>query len=406
MAERVVMPKLGLTMEEGTVLQWLRREGEQVTKGEPILEVEGDKTTSEVESPADGVLLRTVVCENETVPVGDVVGLVGAAGESTELDKPDLSIKKDARRSGTDDGRREQKKPSRDEARVFISPRARALAERQGIDWTTLRGSDAETGRIQERDIQEAIAARDELSRPERESGFGGSGGGVKYPFSSRRATMVRRLRKSVDEALHIYLWSELDATELVRIRKEYNEMRPESPVTAGAMFVMATSRALIEHPELNAHVAGDCVRLCNSVDIGVAVGLEDGVVVPVIRDAARRGLGEISDEGKRLASAARNGQLAANELAGGTFTVSNLGRSGVRAFTAIINSPQAAILSVGAIEERPSVVDGEICVRSKVVLGLGADHRAVDGVHGAAFLTTLKRFVETPGWMVETKDV
>lgn len=388
MATRVVMPKLGLTMEEGTILRWMHAAGDHVHSGQPLLEVEGDKTATEVESPAEGILLQILVDEGETVAVGAAVGVIGAVGETLEEQQQVQSTAdtEPVRRSPPAAEASSHRRTDRPAGRVLISPRARRLAERAGIDWTTITGSDAESGRIQERDVRAALAAR--------------SATGVATSFSSLRATLARKLRTSINEAPHIHLWIDVDAAELIDSRNTYNSRHPGDRVTFGAMFVMAAARALVEHPQLNAAVEGQSIIRYSSVNIAVAVGLEEGVVAPVIQDAASRSLAEIQSQSRHLVTAARTASLLPDDLSGGTFTVSNLGATAVRAFTAILNPPQVGILSIGAMEERPAVHDGVLSVRPMVTIGLGADHRAVDGIHAAAFLATLKQLLEEPQWM------
>lgn len=401
------MPKLGLTMEEGTILRWLRSTGETVKSGDAILEVEGDKTTAEVDSPADGVLLEILAEEGDTVEVGGAVGTIGATGEQVELPKvSEQEPHQDPRHadsygagsgstaagpSRTEAPLHAERNEAVDSSRVLISPRARRLAEQHGIDWTSLTGSDAESGRIQERDVRASLATNAAVTP-----------GSTRIPFTSLRATIARRLQQSVNEAPHIHLWADVDATEIRTLRERYAERFSGERASFGSIFLMAAARSLIEHPRLNATVEKKATVQYETVNLCMAIGLGEGVVAPVIRDAGSLTLSEIQAENDRLVSAARAGVLQHDELNGGTFSVTSLGSGAVRAFTAVLNPPQVGILSVGAIEERPAVYQGQLAIRPMVTLGLSVDHRAVDGIHAAAFLQTVKERLENPAWMID----
>lgn len=409
MAAKIVMPKLGLTMEEGTILRWLRGTGDTVKAGEVVLEVEGDKTTAEVESPADGVLLEILAEEGDTVEVGRAVGTIGAEAERTATPKASERAPRQefghaeshaadfgtaaAASDGVEAPIRAERVEPIVSPRVLISPRARRLAEKHGVDWTALTGSDAESGRIQERDVRAAIATRS-----------GAAPGGKRIPFTSLRTTVARRLQQSASVAPHIHLWADVDATEIRALRERYAERFSGERVSFGSIFLMAAARSLSEHLRLNATAEETATVQYETINLCMAIGLEEGVVAPVIRDAGSLSLTEIHAENTRLVAAARSGTLRRDELIGGTFSVTSLGAGAVRAFTAVLNPPQVGILSVGAIADRPAVHEDQLAIRPMVTVGLSVDHRAVDGVHAAAFLQTVQERLERPWWMIEQR--
>lgn len=422
MATKIVMPKLGLTMEEGTVLEWYCAVGDTVERQQPLAQVEGDKNVAELESPVAGVVLALTVAAGVTVPVGAPVAIVGAAGETiagapstsstaengagatSSAAAPSGAAAADTAPTGAPDSDRSTgpsaatapdaaNQPDRPgqttgsagtAKRVLISPRARRLAEEAGLDWQTLRGSDLESGRIQERDVRAALATR--------------GSAGERIPFTALRATIARRLQQSAQSAPHIHLWTEIDTTELRAVRRALSSA--PAP-TYGTLIVMAAARALREHPQLNAAVEDQAVVRFKEIHISMAIGLDEGVIAPVIRNADALSAAQLQSTSADLITRARDRTLRPEELSGGTFSISNLGATAVGAFTAIINPPQVAILTVGAIQDRPAAYQGQVALRPMVTVGLAADHRAVDGVHAAAYLTTLKKLLEEPGWML-----
>lgn len=405
MATEIVMPKLGLTMESGAISAWLVEEGQEVQKGQALLEIATDKVTMEVEAQADGILRKILVPPGEEVPVSTTIGVIAAADEDIgsysaaapsdpppAASSPTPSAPTPAAASPTpasppptpsadSDGRRPHK----------TSPKARKIAAEHGLDLSGIRGS-GPAGRIVSADVlalvervQPAPAAapvpaaegRVELSRAEQVAG--------------------ERLTASYQQIPHIHLSMDVSAVWLQQFRTGY-ELEGKK-ISFNDLIVKATARTLSEFPRVNSLEEGGHFRYASEINVGIAVAAEQGLVVPVVRAAAEKTIEEIALEGTRLIDAARRGQLRPDDMLGGTFTISNLGMFGVSRFTAIINPPQVAILAVGAIENRVVASGADaFAVRPQLTLTLAADHRVVDGALGARFLARLKEVLETPG--------
>lgn len=351
---RVQMPMLGLTMSEGAIHQWLKAEGEPVKKGEPLLEIETDKAIMEVEAPASGVLLKILIASDQVVPVGDVVGLIGDPAQTAD-------------------------EPIAPRRRISISPRARALAEQHGIDWRQIEGTGAD-GQITEADIR---ARLDQTNTPAKVEELPA---GKPLPFT--RQIIAERLSQSLRERVHIYLTISVNMTEARRVRNpgfSYNDL-----------FLKSLAISLTEFPVLNSSLTEGRLQFHSSVDIGIAVAVDDAaLVVPVVRAVDRKTLEQIAAERRALVGRALARHLTLDEMAGGTFTLSNLGMYGVEQFTAIINPPQTGILGVGAITDEPRVVNGTLAAVPVARLTLGVDHRVVDGTLAAKFLSRIKGLLE-----------
>jgi len=410
MPVEIVMPRLGWTMEEGTLVEWLKKEGETVAAGDILFTVESDKAVSEVESFDGGILHLPpgVPGPGATVAVGTMLGYLLAPGEAapavppaaTPMDEtssasqpviaasPPSPVSRFAHDSGTsrDSG------TSKDSARVkpAISPRARRLAGEMGVDWTQLSGS-GRSGRITEDDVRAAASAD---SADDSAADSSAETADERIPLSPVRRVIADRMLQSARDNAAVTLTAEIDATELVEFRGRYSKPAPGFT----DLFVKLTARALAIHPELNASMDADCAVLHGSIHIGVAVDTDAGLLVPVIRNADRKSIEEIRDEAAALADSACKGQLRPDDLAGGTFTITNLGMHGVDAFTPIINPPQSAVLGIGRIAMRPVVRDGQVVARSTVVLSLTFDHRLVDGGPAARFLSALRESAESKG--------
>ena len=414
MATEIVMPKLGLTMESGAISAWLVEEGQEVQKGQALLEIATDKVTMEVEAQADGILRKILVPPGEEVPVSTTIGVIAAADEdigsysaaapsdpvpvaaapptpSASSPTPSAPTPTAAASptpsappptpSADSDGRRPHK----------TSPKARKIAAEHGLDLSGISGS-GPAGRIVSADVlalvervQPAPAAapvpvaegRVELSRAEQVAG--------------------ERLTASYQQIPHIHLSMDVSAVWLQQFRTGY-ELEGKK-ISFNDLIVKATARTLSEFPRVNSLEEGEHFRYASEINVGIAVAAEQGLVVPVLRAAAEKTIEEIALEGTRLIDAARRGQLRPDDMLGGTFTISNLGMFGVSRFTAIINPPQVAILAVGAIENRVVASGADaFAVRPQLTLTLAADHRVVDGALGAQFLARLKEVLETPG--------
>jgi len=382
MATKVGMPNLGHTMEEGTVVGWLKQEGEAVTRGEPLAEVESDKIVFTIEAPASGLLLRVLVPAEGVAKVGHALGYIGAAGEPVpEADPAPVPVAAAPRPApvAAPAGRN-----SADRAR--ISPLARRLAQEHGVDPEQLTGT-GPRGSVTQEDVLAAVAARTAAAAAAPATALPIA---ERRPLRAMRRTIAQRMTQSWQQAPQVTEMLEVDMAAADHYRTAHS-------LSYTDLIVAAAARALVEHPQLNAALVNDAVELYAVVNIGLAVALEDGLVTPVLRDAARRSLAELSQQRRMLVEKATAGRLDLDDLAGGTFTISNLGAEGIRYFTPILNPPQAAILGVGSIAPRAVVIAGGLQVRPTLDLSLTFDHRVVDGIPAARFLARIKALLEDP---------
>lgn len=375
MATEIRLPQWGMGMREGTIVEWLKKEGESVNEGEPLVEVEAEKVTSVVEATRSGVLLRALVPEGTSVPVRTVLCLIGTPGEV-------VSEVETAIPPGPVEVRSEPKTVSQPAAaQVQITPVARRLAKDHGVDLNLVQGT-GPNGRITEEDVRRAI----ELGAIATEQ---------LIPVAGIRSVIAQRMHESLQTMAQVTLVTEADVTDLEHLREE---LKQQFDLTYTDLIIKAVAQVLREHPRLNAWVEGENIRLVRSIHVGVAVALEDGLVVPVLHDADRKSLREIAQESQRLALHAREGKLTRDEVTNCTFTVTNLGMYGVDAFTPIINPPEVAILGIGRIFEKPARGTQDVVVWRRVLtLSLTFDHRAVDGAPAAAFLQAVCKQLEAP---------
>jgi len=387
MATKVLMPMLGLTMDEGTITAWLKQEGDAVEKGEGLFEITTDKANVQVEAPAGGFLLRIMEKAERTVPVGFPVGIVGAEDEDITVllqeshdgpKPPDTEEKAVTASIGGDNGGK----------RVLITPRARKLAEAHHLDWRKLIGGGHE-GLITEEDVQAQLDGRGE-----REHAPAGSVTSVKLPAG--RKIIAERLRQSQRERVHIHLTIPVDMTNLLELRRDL--LAVGRTVSLNDFFVKALGICLQESPGLNASLNGDEIILHHSVSIGFAVAVDDDhLVVPVVPAVEEKSVFQIADQRRGLVDKAKQGKLMPAEITGATFTLSNLGAYGVEQFTAVINPPETGIMAVGAVIEEPRAVDGQVLIRPIMRATLGVDHRLVDGAQAARFLSRFRDLLEKP---------
>ena len=371
MAVQVTMPKLGLTMTEARIVEWLVEEGEAVDKGQPLVKIETDKVVSEVESPTKGIVGRIAAQAGELVPVTGFLAWIIAPGEVAPPVPETASAEPIDRNKGT--------------SRIKASPLARRMAAEAGLDLTTLVGT-GPGGRIVEEDVKQALAGRTQAV----------STAGEVIPLTGVRQVIAKRMAESIRVTARVTLVTEADATELVKLRSDFQKSVNLSP-SYSDLLVMIVARALREHPSLNARLVGDTIQFLSAVSIGLAVDTKRGLLVPVIKDADRKNLAQIVRESQELIKRAREGNSLPEDLDGGTFTLTNLGMYDIDAFTPIINLPQCAILGIGRIVARPVVYEGKIAVRQMMHLSLAFDHRIVDGAPAARFLQRVKQFVENP---------
>ena len=444
MAHSVIMPKLGLTMTVGRVVQWLVEEGSEVTKGQILVEIESDKAIMQVESPADGVLGRIVVPKSEEVPVGEVIGWVVAPGEAVPeaqplaaapdvaavsaqaAAEPQVTAKAEARQGRVLATPRARKLAQElgvelsqvtgtgpkgritgddvtayvpaERTRVKASPLARRLAEEAGLDLTTVRGT-GPGGRIRREDVEAALAAQ-----PPPAAAVVEAAPAEVMALSGIRRTIAERMSASHTTTARVTLFTEADATSLVGWRERLKAKalnQGAEPPAYNDLLIRIVATALREFPYMNTSLTVDGIQPHSQVNIGLAIDTERGLIVPVIGDADRKGVLEIAQEVRSLVARTRDGTIMPDELHGGTFTITNLGAYGVDGFTPIINLPECAILGVGRIVAKPVVWEGQICARQRMALSLTFDHRVVDGAPAARFLQRLTQLVEEPYLML-----
>ncbi|MBA6154517.1 pyruvate dehydrogenase complex dihydrolipoamide acetyltransferase [Gelidibacter maritimus] len=411
----VTMPRLSDTMEEGTVATWLKKVGDKVEEGDILAEIETDKATMEFESFQSGTLLYIGLEDGETAKVDSLLAIIGPEGtdaaaiaknhESGGATKKEDAPKKESADSNKKEPSKTESKDAKkkastssssssDGSRIFVSPLARKMAEEKGINLSDVEGS-GENGRVIKRDIENYTPKADVPAAAAAVAVTGKEDFDEK-PNSQMRKVIAKRLAESKFTAPHYYLNVEFDMEKAIAFREQVNAI-PETRISFNDMIVKACALALKLHPQVNSQWFADKMRLNNHVHIGVAVAVEDGLVVPVVKFANELSLSQIGAAVKDFAGRSRNKKLTPQEMEGSTFTVSNLGMFGIESFTSIINQPNSAILSVGTIVEKPVVKDGQIVVGHTMKLSLACDHRTVDGATGAEFLQTLKGFVENP---------
>lgn len=408
MATVMEMPKLSDTMAEGSVARWLKKEGEKVSAGVPVIEIETDKATMEYESPASGVLLKILVGDGQKCPLQAPIAVIGKADEKWEeaLEKYQAKKGGSASASTASAPKKEEKaavaSPAQTKAAadssdlVKASPLAKKIAEDKGIDLKSIQGS-GPNGRIVQRDLAQAASGGSSVGTA---PSFAFSGAEVeKIPHTNMRKTIAKRLTESLSTAPHFYLTVSINMANVLAWRKEVIAKLPENEkFSVNDLVIFLTARALKRHPEINSSWQDDHVARYRDVHMSVAVALPNGLMTPVVRHADKLTVVQIAQETKRLVKLAKDGKLQPNDYAGGTFSVSNLGMAGIESFTAIINPPQAAILAVGSTVPTPVVLaNGTIGVEQRMKVTLSCDHRVIDGALGAEFLKTLRQFFEDP---------
>ncbi len=450
MATKVMMEALSPTMEEGRLVKWNVNEGDVVKSGDVLAEVETDKAIMELVARGEGVLRARLVAEDTTTPVGQLIGVIAAADEdisallagaapaapalapaaaplpeaasppsapapapasaptaapSPAAPTPSAPSPPNAPRTAMpplDQHASEQAGHASDTGgRHLASPLARRMATERGLDINQVRGS-GPGGRIIKRDIEEAMAAGVTLLAGARPAATGVTVADyTDAPLTQIRKTIARRLAESIGPVPTFYLSAEYDLTRVTDMRGAMAAVGPEYKVSVNDIVMKAVAVALTRHPDVNAHWMGDRIRQHHRVHVGMAVAIPEGLITPVIFDANTKGLSQIGQESRELAKRARDRKLAPHEYTGATMSVSNLGMLGIDEFTAIINPPEAAILAVGAVEDKAVVVDGSVVVRKRMRVTMSCDHRVIDGALGAQFLQTLRRLIENPLMLV-----
>jgi pyruvate dehydrogenase E2 component (dihydrolipoamide acetyltransferase) len=428
------MEALSPTMEEGRLVSWLKKEGDQVNEGDVLAEIETDKATMELVARGSGVLRKTMIAEGGSAPVGTVIGVIAAADEdissiageaggsgggaasapakaeapqqekqTAKQDAPKQDVKPAAKSTATQTAPppAPAPPPTNGGGRVKASPLAKRLAAEAGLELRSVQGS-GPGGRITKRDIE--AAATQPAPAAGRAPARAASGADYEdIPLTQMRKTIAKRLATSLGPIPTFYLTIEVDMSHLQGARERVNA-RLEAQgvkVSINDFIIKAVAVALRQHPEINAQWTDTAIRRFNRVDIGVAVAVDDGLITPVVRDADQIGVAEIAQQVRELAKRARDRKLQPDEYTGATFSISNLGMFGIDEFTAIINPPEAAILAVGRVEDKPVAQFGEIISQPRMRITMSCDHRVIDGATGAKFLQTLRQYLEEPTMML-----
>lgn len=409
--EIITMPRLSDTMTEGTVATWLKKEGDKVEEGDILAEIETDKATMEFESFYSGTLLKIGVGEGESASVDALLAIIGPKGtdvsgigenfkkgsspakaseEKKESSKEEVSKSQETKKETVSENKTETTQAS-NEGRIFASPLAKKLAEEKGINLRQVRGS-GENGRIVKSDIEnyQPAAGGGQAYTPVGTESF------EEVKNSQMRKTIAKRLGESKFSAPEYYLTIELDMDYAIAAREAINA-DPDVKISFNDMIIKACAMALRKHPQVNSQWTPEVTRIAKHIHIGVAVAVDEGLLVPVLKFADQMTFSQIGGQVKELAGKARNKKITPQEMEGSTFTVSNLGMFGITEFTSIINQPNSAILSVGAIVQKPVVKNGQIAVGNTMMVTLACDHRTVDGATGAKFLQTLRQYIENP---------
>ncbi len=421
MANTVIMPKLGFDMREGTLVRWLKAEGEPVAKGDVLAEIETDKATVEVESNFDGIVARQLVEQGAVVPVGDPIAIIAAKGEAIDEKTPVVDRRDAGSKAGKMDLPVEKDKPTvtptvEPEERPFIkaSPLAKRMAQENQLDLGAIKGT-GPGGRITRQDVEaamastakpvgmsaEAIRTSAAVQIPNLELGTA-----VHYeqrsdeivPLEKLRAAIGRRMVEAKQGIPHFYVTNEYDVEDLVSMRTSINKLIPEEEkISLNDLVVKASALTLADYRNLNASLDGDRIIRHGNINIGVAVSIPGGLMTVVVRDADRKPLRQIAKEVREMAERARTGKVRPDDIEGSTFSISNLGMFDVDHFSAIINPPEAAILAVGSVKQVPAVYNGVVVPRHHCKATLSVDHRISDGVEAANFMRSLKNYLEEP---------
>lgn len=400
MVTEILMPKWGWEMKNGTVTKWFKKEGDQVEEGQVVVEAETEKTTGGIEAPASGILRKIVAPAGTVVDVAGVLGIIAedteelpttAAAAPTSAPKVVSEATEAPEAAGTVVEAREA------EGRIRITPVARKLAEEHKIDITKIKGT-GPSGRITREDIEQVIAGQGKVAAAAPAAMAVSTEKGKVIPLTGLRKIIAERMSRSARTTARVILTVETDATEIVKLRKQsVSEANEQAQISYNDILIKASAKALQEFPAVNSIFEGEQIRLIDEVNVGLAVSIKDGLIVPVVRDANKKTIAEISALTKELIEKARTNSLHPPEMTNGTFTVSNLGMYDVDVFSPIINPPETSILGVGKIAEKPVVREGKITVAPMMYLSLSFDHRVIDGAMAAQFLQRIKALVENP---------
>jgi len=404
MAEKVIMPKLGMTMKQGKVTKWHYKEGDRVEAGDVIAEIETDKINYEIEAPISGILARVLVREEGVAAVGEAIGIMVEEGETFD---------ESAIPASTPEGHGDKEgvvtpveKPVdtpvevTSAVRIKITPVARKIAKEKGIDISKIRSTRPD-GRIRKEDVLAAAKAAEKKVVSDKEpAGEGEIQLGATVPLTRMREIIGQRLTASSRDVPHVYFACEVDGTQMIQLRKtviDAIESTTGVRLSFNDIIIRAVATTIEKYPLFNAVIEDREIKIQKEINIGLAMALEEGLIVPVIRNVNKKTLGQIATDRNELMQKARTKKLTLDDLEGGTFTVSNLGQFNIDFFTSIINPPETGILSVAKIKDRPVVFEGEVAIRPILYLGLSADHRVVDGAMAAAFIQDLQQALENP---------
>jgi pyruvate dehydrogenase E2 component (dihydrolipoamide acetyltransferase) len=452
MATKVIMPKLSPTMEEGQLSRWLKKEGDKVSMGEPLAEIDTDKATMEMQALGNGVLRKILIQEGESAPLGQLIAIIGEPEEdissltseaaSTQATKtspaatpappatpattepapePEASpapVPEGGGKAGVgvsgNDGGTPQPVETSSAGRLIVSPLAARMAAEAGLDLRSVSGS-GPGGRIIKRDVESLISEGKSApaASPASATKLRAIDGGALQkspmpastyhdePISEMRRTIAKRLVTSLGPIPHFFLTTEIEMDRAADMRGAIKELEPDLKISVNDIIIKVAAAALMQHPQVNASFQEKAVRYYEHADIGVAVAIEDGLITPIVRSAEQKSLSEIAGEVRDLAARARNRKLRPEEFMGATFSISNLGMFGIDEFTAVINPPEGAILAVGAMSPKPVVRNNEVVVRQIMRVTMSCDHRVIDGATGAKFLQTFKKILENPLFLV-----
>ena len=444
MATKVIMPKLSPTMEEGQLSRWLKKEGDKVSMGEPLAEIDTDKATMEMQALGNGVLRKILIREGESAPLGQLIAIIGepdedisslttqapttpetkapapAAAEATEPEASPATVPEGDGKAGVDvsgnGGGAPQPVEASSTGRLIVSPLAARMAAEAGLDLRSVSGS-GPGGRIIKRDVEGLIAEGKSGAAPASSQTQGArlrviDGGASQRvaippstyhdePISEMRRTIAKRLVTSLGPIPHFFLTTEIEMDRAAEMRSAIKELEPDLKISVNDIIIKVAAAALMQHAQVNASFQEKAVRYYDHADIGVAVAIEDGLITPIVRSAEQKSLSEIAAEVRDLAERARNRKLRPEEFMGATFSISNLGMFGIDEFTAVINPPEGAILAVGAMSPKPVVRNNEVVVRQMMRVTMSCDHRVIDGATGAKFLQTFKKILENPLFLV-----
>ncbi len=440
MATQVIMPKLSPTMEEGQLSRWLKKEGDKVTMGEPLAEIDTDKATMEMQALGTGVLRKILIKEGESAPLGQLIAIIGEPDEDISALASQAVANQPAKTAAPPEPAKESTEPENKPApaptstggvsgngrhdaaqpepagtgRLIVSPLAARMAAESGIDLRSVTGS-GPGGRIIKRDVEQLIDGAAQPAGDETPARHLRAVGGTAFqksattqasayrdqPATEMRRTIAKRLVTSLGPVPHFFLTTEIEMDRAAEMRKGINELDPELKISINDIIIKVAGSALMQHPQVNASYQDKVVRYYEHADIGVAVAIEEGLITPIVRAADQKSLSEIAAEVRDLAERARHRKLKPEEYLGASFSVSNLGMFGIDEFTAIINPPEAAILAVGAMSAKPVVRENELVIRQMMRVTMSCDHRVVDGATGAKFLQTFKKILENPLFLV-----